>query len=138
MMAKVRFDPDVERYLRVIGDRPPLPLNASGVEALRQRYRSPSDAAKLPKIEIGAIHEDSVAGRSGAILLRRYLPAGRGAGAQPAILFFHGGGWVAGDLDCQSASKRDPRSASNRDPLGARRQVFDAGAFRAACGVGRA
>lgn len=76
-----------------------LPHDASGISALRLRYRAPKDAAKLTPIEMDDIRTDSIAGRSGPIGLRRYLPANRRTGPQPAILFFHGGGWVAGDLD---------------------------------------
>ncbi len=47
---------------------------------------------------IGAVHAVSVAG----LPARFYEPTGVGAGS-PLLVFFHGGGWVYGDLDSHNA-----------------------------------
>lgn len=54
--------------------------------------------ALAPKKRKDRTVEESIAGRTGPIRLRRYIPRERSA-AQPAILFLHGGGWIAGGLD---------------------------------------
>ncbi len=48
---------------------------------------------------IGKIEDRVVPGPAGDIRLRVYTPAGDGAEALPALVFFHGGGFVIGDLD---------------------------------------
>ncbi|MEV0341839.1 alpha/beta hydrolase [Nocardia sp. NPDC050713] len=47
--------------------------------------------------KVESIREQSVPGPGGDIPIRIYTPAG--AGPHPVITYFHGGGWVIGDLD---------------------------------------
>lgn len=91
------LEPDAKRYLIERGDFAPFKLDKAGLKALRAKRHASADA--LAPVEVGAVREDSVAGRYGTIGLRRYLPADASDGPQPVIMFFHGGGWVAGDLD---------------------------------------
>lgn len=91
------FEPDAQRYLSERADRGPLQLDKASLRALRAKRHASADA--LAPVEIGALCEDSVAGRYGSIGLRRYLPKDSRNGPRPVIMFFHGGGWVAGDLD---------------------------------------
>jgi acetyl esterase len=53
-----------------------------------------SDAPKLAQID-----NILVDGASGPLKARIYTPMAAGIGQQPAILYFHGGGFVVGDLD---------------------------------------
>ncbi|MFM6832482.1 MAG: alpha/beta hydrolase, partial [Novosphingobium sp.] len=99
MITRQQLDPDVERYLRLTGDFPAVQPDASGIDALRQRYRMRLAGAALPEVELAQVRDDSVAGRAGPIAIRQYVPIGASKGRHPAILFFHGGGWVSGDLD---------------------------------------
>jgi acetyl esterase/lipase len=48
-------------------------------------------------IAVGAVTDLSIDGGSGPIGARHYAPAGDGV--RPLLVFFHGGGFVAGDLD---------------------------------------
>jgi acetyl esterase/lipase len=45
-----------------------------------------------------AIADREMQGPAGPIPLRLYAPAAADRGSLPALVFFHGGGWVAGDL----------------------------------------
>ena len=56
------------------------------------------------RLPIGAVREEQVAGRDA----RRYTPAARVGTPQPGplLVFFHGGGWVYGDLDSHDATCR--------------------------------
>jgi acetyl esterase len=49
-----------------------------------------------PVEEVAAVVDHSVPVREGTITVRTYTPFG--AGPFPALVFFHGGGWVIGDL----------------------------------------
>lgn len=50
-------------------------------------------------VPIGKIENVSMPGPGGDIALRIYTPVAAGGEALPAIVFFHGGGFVVGDLD---------------------------------------
>jgi acetyl esterase len=49
---------------------------------------------------IGKKEDIKATGPLGPIPLRVYTPVASGSAALPAILYFHGGGFVVGDLDC--------------------------------------
>lgn len=99
MIPRQQLTPEVERCLRLLGDLPTVRPGASGLDVLRQRYRVRMTGATLPKRELAQVRDDSVAGRAGPIAIRQYVPVDVPDGRYPAILFFHGGGWVSGDLD---------------------------------------
>jgi acetyl esterase len=59
--------------------------------------------------EVGRVENREIPGRAGRIGVRIYAP--KGAGPFPGVAFFHGGGWVIGDLDthdniCRAISRR--------------------------------
>jgi len=59
-----------------------------------------ADIADPPGMEaIGGARDHLMAVHDGHISLRVYSPLGEPARVLPAILFFHGGGWVAGSLE---------------------------------------
>jgi acetyl esterase len=52
---------------------------------------------------IGKIENIEASGPEGPIPLRVYTPVAAGGSNLPAIVYFHGGGFVLGDLDCYDA-----------------------------------
>lgn len=54
---------------------------------------------------IGAITDRRIDGPAGPLGLRFYTPRGL-TGRSPALLFFHGGGWIYGDLESHDATCR--------------------------------
>lgn len=50
-----------------------------------------------PRPEGLSVRDDRLPGPAGDIAIRLYRPAGEGA--MPGLVYFHGGGWVVGDLD---------------------------------------
>lgn len=54
---------------------------------------------------IGAVTDRTIDGLGGPLGLRFYTPRGM-SGRSPALLFFHGGGWIYGDLDSHDATCR--------------------------------
>lgn len=53
-----------------------------------------------PAIRMERVEEIEVSGTAGPIPCRHYVPAGLPGGTLPALLvYYHGGGWVIGDLD---------------------------------------
>jgi acetyl esterase len=75
-------------------------FEARDPDEARRRY-SASTAAFTPELpELEEVAERAIPGPRGPVALRLYRPrAEAGGGALPVLLFFHGGGWVFGDLD---------------------------------------
>jgi acetyl esterase len=94
------LDPGAETVLALIKQigRPPMhtltPLEAREASAK-------SRAVLQPEAEAVAVREElACPGPHGEIRLRHYRPAGSAPGAVlPCLVYFHGGGWVIGDLD---------------------------------------
>jgi len=94
------LDPGAETVLALIKQigRPPMhtltPLEAREASAK-------SRAVLQPEPEAVAVREElACPGPHGEIRLRHYRPAGSAPGAVlPCLVYFHGGGWVIGDLD---------------------------------------
>jgi acetyl esterase/lipase len=91
------IDRRAERLLAMLAavgggaDAPQPP--AARREALRA-LAAMADDASAP----AASRDCAIAGPAGAIALRIYAPHDAGPQQRPALMFFHGGGWVAGDL----------------------------------------
>ena len=71
------------------------PVEESTPEEARESIRSRT-AALGPFEEVAAVAEHRVPVQGGEIAVRCYTPAG--TGTRPALVFYHGGGWVIGDL----------------------------------------
>jgi len=69
------------------------PVDARRFYLERRRFTQP-DAP-----EVGEVRELRADGPHGPIPLRLYRPAGAATGPLPVLVYYHGGGWVIGDLD---------------------------------------
>jgi acetyl esterase len=68
--------------------------------AARQQMRDIRAALKQPQPPVVEVRELAAQGPHGAIPLRLYRHRALAARAlQPVVVFFHGGGWVFGDLE---------------------------------------
>jgi acetyl esterase len=76
----------------VPGYFPPLP-------ELRQQLRTMVSLMDEPAPALPRIEDIAIPGPAGSIPARLYDPAGAGATARPVLAYFHGGGWVQGDLE---------------------------------------
>jgi acetyl esterase len=66
----------------------------------RQLFRETRPASTPAPPEIGAVNNLLADGPHGPIPIRVYRPVGAAADAAlPALVYFHGGGWVIGDLE---------------------------------------
>ncbi len=70
-------------------------LHQLGVEKVREAIRSGS--AFGPQEHVAHVEDRGIPGPAGEIPVRVYRPAAEAP--LPALVFFHGGGWVAGDLN---------------------------------------
>ncbi|MGN6721728.1 MAG: alpha/beta hydrolase [Marmoricola sp.] len=97
-------DPQIESLLSLIAAGTPMyevsPDQArAGFRTLTISFRRPEDL-----IEVGSVEETKVAGAEGELAARVYRPST--AGPHATVAFFHGGGWVIGDLDTHDAVAR--------------------------------
>jgi acetyl esterase len=94
----MKLDPGIEAYIAACAalDGPPVEPPPPWPER-RVRYAQRCrqlDRARPPGVEV---EEAAVPGPAGAIPVRVVRPAEQGA--RGTIVYFHGGGWVVGDLD---------------------------------------
>ena len=61
-------------------------------------------AADPPRV--AAVEDGAFAGPSGKIGYRRYRPLGTSNGSMPTLIFYHGGGFIAGNLDTHDSTCR--------------------------------
>ena len=96
------IDPQIEAMLAGAPAWPPV--STMPVDELRQNVRASSLAFPPLDVPLASIVDDAIEGPGGPIPVRIYTP--EGDGPFPAIVYFHGGGWVVGDLDTQDMIAR--------------------------------
>lgn len=91
MDPKAQIVGEFVKSIRVPGYFPPLP-------ELRQQLRTMVTLMDEPAPPLARVEDVTIPGPAGAIPARIYDAAGGGP-ARPAVAYFHGGGWVQGDLE---------------------------------------
>lgn len=81
-------------YLKALGAQP---IHTLSPEKNRKGIRYIAQKTNLPLQDVAKIEERLISVHDGEIKLRIYTPEGKGP--FPILVFFHGGGWVVGDLD---------------------------------------
>ena len=101
--------PAIDPILLKVLDAVPFRLSTDeGVDAARQRFR---DLPRRPLHPELRVEDRAIPGPAGSIEIRIYWPPSHsdgdgGAVAPPVVLYFHGGGFVVGDLDTHDGSAR--------------------------------
>ena len=107
------LDPDCVRVhdLYRLAGRPPLET-LSPAEA-RDAMRKAREIFQPDPPQMAEVRDLSCPGPAGAIPLRLYRPVSAGVGEKlPVLVYFHGGGWVIGDLDTHDTLCREMSSLS--------------------------
>lgn len=81
----------------------PIDLQAIAPEEMRALYGALA-AVDGPPLEVGSVEDRTVPGPGGPIPVRVYRP--EGSARPPVLVWFHGGGWVIGDLDTADPTAR--------------------------------
>ena len=92
------LDPKVHDLLNLRADAPSI--GAIPIQTMREE--APAQMAALFRMglvttPVAAVENRLIPGAAGDLPMRVYTPEGRGP--FPLVVFFHGGGWVLGDLD---------------------------------------
>src|SRR3990172_1334547 len=94
------LDPQARAILDLVAKAGRPPLNRLSPKEARQQYRETRAALQTAPPEMSAVKDLSPDGLAGPIPLRLYRPLGAAENALlPVLVYFHGGGWVIGDLD---------------------------------------
>src|ERR1700753_4047871 len=91
--------PGIDPILLKVLDAVPFRLSTEdGIDAVRQRLRDLPRRSLDPEL---CVEYRASAGPGGPIGIRIYWPSGdpTSGAASPVVIFFHGGGFVCGDLD---------------------------------------
>ena len=92
-----RLDAGVHFLRAVRAKRVRHGLTEPTIEIGRARYRRDARAFVGPRTRVGSVRELAVASAAGPLGARLYVPRGPGDGS--LLVYFHGGGFVIGDLD---------------------------------------
>lgn len=96
------LDPQIEAML---AQRPEWPsIRGVPLDQLRETVRSSSMQLPPPSVTLASVADRTIPGPAGEIPVRIYTP--EGSDPFPIIIYFHGGGFVVGDLDTQDMIAR--------------------------------
>jgi len=108
--------PDARALLDLIEARGIPPTHTLTPQDARAFYRDRRAVTQPEPPPVGEIRELEANGPHGTIPLRLYRPSGVQAGAAssalPVLVYFHGGGWVIGDLDTHDTLCRELANGS--------------------------
>ena len=93
------LDPHIAALLTTLAEAGAPPMYEGTPKAGRAQYLALTHGARKPEhvIPVGSTEDITVGGATGELKARVYRPDGEGP--FPTVAFFHGGGWVIGDLD---------------------------------------
>src|SRR5262245_35977703 len=94
--AAARIDPQARAVMEYLAGLGLPPIDKIPPTEARRQYREVRAALRPPAPNLLDVRDLKPDGKGGPIPLRLYRPA---LGVLPAFVFFHGGGWVVGDLE---------------------------------------
>jgi acetyl esterase len=99
------LDPGIKAYIKLAAELYDDELDQDTIEDQRQAYLDLCEAFARPHPPDVKAMDRTVRSHGVDIPLRVYRPAA--SGVLPAVLFYHGGGWVLGDLDSHDSIAAD-------------------------------
>ncbi len=94
------LDPQISAFLDETRRNPPAPpLQELPIEEARRTFDRLRLTLGGPPAPVGATEALVLPGPDGEIRARLYVPEGEGDRLTPGLIFFHGGGWVFGNLE---------------------------------------
>ncbi|MGO9932713.1 MAG: alpha/beta hydrolase [Steroidobacteraceae bacterium] len=100
--------PQARALLDLIEQRGVPPTHTLSPGDAREFYRERRFATQPPAPAVGKVQDLAAAGPNGPIPLRLYRPLGSSdSGVMPVLVYYHGGGFVIGDLDTHDTLCRE-------------------------------
>jgi acetyl esterase len=103
----VPVDPHIAAVLAMMDEAGMPPMYEGSPEAGRAQYLALTHGARTPEqlVPVASTEDRTVPGAEGELRARVYRPEGEGPFA--TVAFFHGGGWVIGDLETHDNMARN-------------------------------
>jgi len=101
------LDPQARALLDLIAERGVPPTHTLTPQEARSLYRERRAFTQPPAITMAEVRDVSAPGPQGPIGLRLYRPTTATSSTAPALVYYHGGGWVIGDLDTHDVLCRE-------------------------------
>lgn len=89
--------PEVSNFMDMVAATGLPPVSELSVPEARERIRTGVALFGGAPEPVAGVEDRTIPGPAGPIPIRVYRPAA--TGARPVLAYFHGGGWVVGDLD---------------------------------------
>ena len=105
-MTAMPVDPQIQQVIDALAASEFGPVHELTPAAARAQYERMVQARGIEPAAVGAVEDRSIPGPAGDLPVRIYRP-GRDAGALPALVYYHGGGHVIGNLDTHDAVARN-------------------------------
>jgi acetyl esterase len=103
--------PEVQTILDAIAALGGPPIEEQTPEQLRQAYAALNSLGLGTKVPVASVADRAIPGPAGDIPVRVYVPTTE-PGPRPVLVYFHGGGWVIGDLETHDGTVRALAAAS--------------------------
>lgn len=91
--------PDVQAVLDMLKMQPGPQMHEVDPATARQMMRTMGAIAELPRGEVAQVRDVAIPGDGGHVIPARIYTPVADPGAGPVLVYFHGGGWVIGDLE---------------------------------------
>lgn len=92
-------DPATQAVLKKIAESELPPYHSLTAEAARKMYRETGSAAEIEEVAVAEVRDLAFAAPEADVAVRLYRAEAASGTAQPVLLYFHGGGFVIGNLD---------------------------------------
>ena len=76
-----------------------VPVETQDPDEARREWKADMAAVDAPAPEMERIWDFEIPGPGGPIPARAYVPKGSPSSARPLLIYFHGGGFIRGDID---------------------------------------
>ena len=105
-MTAMPVDPQIRQVIDALAASDFAPVHLQTPEEARAQYIRMVEARGIVPAPVGAIEERTIPGPAGELPVRIYRPD-PDTGDLPALVYFHGGGHVVGNLDTHDAVARN-------------------------------
>jgi len=102
-------DPQARAILDQMAEMNNPPINELSVSEARQAHAAVA-AMQGPPEPVAGVEDRNLAGPGADLPVRIYMPFGKGP--FPVLMYFHGGGWVIGDIESSDGLSRSLANAS--------------------------
>ena len=107
------LDPDAATLIAMMRAAGRPPMETLSPDEARQAFKAGRAVTQPDPQDVAEVRDLSCPGPGGQIPLRAYRPIGTKADeVLPVLMYFHGGGWLLGDLDSHDVACRHYANAA--------------------------